>query len=212
MSLTKHQLNLLIENDYNIGKFYIALNTKDDNFINWFTFYDIELTKIMQKVKVLKEEIKIWESANQFERETIIKKLTINNDNDLKAIIDKNTKIVRGLSNVIHEITGLAAENKLDPQHISENNLMTELLENISDINDNIFKLKSMIKADKINYEKEISAHTKELYEELEHAEAEIVSHTKNKALMKERQQWLCDTFEISEEEKQRIIKKYGRQ
>ena len=210
MSLTNHQLNLLVENDYDIGKFYIALNVQDDNLINWTTFYDEALTEAQQTVKELKDEIAEWESADQYKREAILKKINDDGDAVLQKEIDKDMKIVRGLSKVIHEVTTYASEKKLDPQHISESNLMTEILENISNKNDRMSDMKSMLRNGEMNLEKEIMEHTKALRGSLEQTEAEIVSHTKNKRMIEERMEWLCTTFEISGEEKQAIIDKYA--
>ena len=210
MSLTNHQLNLLVENDYDIGKFYIALNVQDDNLINWTTFYDEALTEAQQTVKELKDEIAEWESADQYKREAILKKINDDGDAVLQKEIDKDMKIVRGLSKVIHEVTTYASESKLDPQHISESNLMPEILENISQTNDRMSDMKSMLRNGEMNLEKEVMEHTKALRESLEQTEAEIVSHTKNKRMIEERMEWLCTTFEISGEEKQAIIDKYA--
>ena len=210
MSLTNHQLNLLIDNDYDIGKFYIALNVQDDNLINWTTFYGEALKESQELYDDLKKELDEWESADQYKRETILKKINDDADDVLQKEIDKDMKVVRGLSKVIHEVTTYASENRLDPQHISESNLMTEILENISKLNDRMSDMKSMLKKGEMNLEKEIMEHTKALRESLEQVEAEIVSHKKNKRMIEERMEWLCDTFDISEVEKQEIIEKYG--
>jgi len=210
MSLTNHQLNLLIDNDYDIGKFYIALNVQDDNLINWTTFYGEALKESQELYDDLKKELDEWESADQYKRETILKKINDDADDVLQKEIDKDMKVVRGLSKVIHEVTTYASENRLDPQHISESNLMTEILENISKLNDRMSDMKSMLKKGEMNLEKEIMEHTKALRESLEQVEAEIVSHKKNKRMIEERVEWLCDTFDISEVEKQEIIEKYG--
>lgn len=209
MSLTQHQLQLLIDSDYDVGKFYIALNTKDDNGINWFKYYDERLEECVAEITSLTEDLEVWAQADQFDREALVKQANEEADAIIQAEIDKLSDIVRGLSKVIHGVTSLAADSKIDPQHISENNLMTEILEEISQKNETISKLKSKLLGDSINLEKEVLSHEKALKESLKQYEEEVVSLTENRDMMLERQSWLQDTFNISDDEKQEIINNY---
>ena len=211
MSLTKYQIDLLINNDYNVGKFYIALNTKDDNGVNWFTYYDDQITRCTVEIAELKKELEIWEVADQFKREEIVSDANRKADEEVQKNIDEEKLIVRGLSRVIHEVTSMASDDKLDPQHISENNLMTDILEEIGNRNDLISELEKEIVGDILDLEKETILFGKSLKEDMEHFTKEVASHIENNKMMIDRQQWLQDTFEISENDKQKIITKYER-
>jgi len=211
MSLTEHQLYLLIDNDYDIGKFYTALNARDDDNTNWFTYYDNNIAGNKGHIEWIRGLLDTWQNADQYEREQIIKDKVALSDKSLQDEIDEDKVHVRKLSKVIHEVTTMASEGKFDPRYIQESNLMTELLEEITDINEEVSECGDSLVGDDINYSKELARYDQLLIDELELCEKSVVEDTENKALMEERQQWLCDTFDISEEEKQEIIDKYGR-
>jgi len=208
--LTKYQLELLIGNDYNIGKFYIALNAKDDNGINWLTFYGKKETASLEAINDLENQILEWGAADRAEQEEIVRAYVYEDDQVLLNNIKLEQDVISGVSNVVHQISNMAVDGELDSDHISENNLLTELMEVVADRRESVDSMDGMVLGTTFDMDREIKEHAKDMLTDLAFHRKALDESIKNKVMMDERQEWLKTTFKISEEESEEIIQKFG--
>jgi hypothetical protein len=204
--LTKYQLHLLQKHDFDLGKFIFELNAKDENGINWFVFYENNLNQSKKRIAKLESRIKEWESADLETKRQILFEHRLKKDKELNRKIEQERVIIKGLSKIIHELTSLSSEGKLDSLHIQENPILTEMLEEISERNEKIEQLKQEKFKNNIKLESYLSYLKSELAEEKKKA----VENAKNNKIMMERKKWIETVFGLTIEEQNKIIENYN--
>lgn len=210
--LTQKQITLLIAENYNLGRFYLALNACDEEGVNHFTLFPKVLKQTRKEIKGVQEELALWESANTVNKKCIIEKIFEMHTDTLQDEIIKEKEVIIKLSKLIHELTTLSSENKLDSEHVSETSIMTELLEEIGDRNTTVSTFKKAIQTNmNYNLEKETVDYEADLRKELAELQIKEQNHIKSVQTMKDRKKWLAKTFNIDNEEVKAIIDKYAK-
>lgn len=205
--MQEHDVKLLKENNYNVGKYLIALNACDNKGINFFEHYKEKLNKCEEEIKVIQELINIWQTAKNPKREQIVKNFLHTQDKETQSWINDEKKAVSGLSKIIHTLTDIEA----DPKHLSGTNLTTNVLEEIGKHNSNIELFEETMNGSNYDINEEMLEYEKLLKEQIEDLlEEELKLQTSIEA-MEDRKDWVSKTFNIPMKEINQIINQYSR-
>ncbi len=207
--ITKYQMGILKQCGFDLGKFYIALDAKDDNGINWTTFYAEKLAEARAKIKTLEAKLVEWDVADVAEKEEIVRESIWADDQVLIESIDKEKETVKELSRILHEVNLMPSED-LDTEFFSESKLLTELMEEISIINESISEKRQLILDVNYDLAHEVESYSKDIEKDLMYEKNIEEECIKNQKLMDDRHDWYMKTFNISKDERDAIIEKFG--
>lgn len=204
--LTRNQREVLEASNYDLGRFYVRLNLKDDDDINWFEKYEKDYDEHSKVVEQLQEMSDAWNAADLAEREEIVREKLDKRAEAVENNIEESKEKLKGLSKALTEMTQLSGDEVLDSDHVTENNLMVELLEELSTNKAAIESMKKTLTGIQgADISEEVSIYDIQLRDSLKFNSDALVTIGKNRELMRERKVYLMNTFQISEEEFEEI-------
>jgi hypothetical protein len=208
--LTKYQQGLMEENNYDMGKYLVALNTRDDDGINYFTCYEEQMKEEKAILEALDNEMAIWEGSDNTQREQIVTEKIEGEDEGLQADIDKEKDFVRGLSKIVHQLTTAAGTGKLDETHISDTEMLTGMIEEIQVHNAAIERFSSVQYGDDYSLLYEMKLYEDNLGDDIKVSVANIEKFRKQADVMTARRTWVASAFDMKQQDVEDLIKKYS--
>ncbi len=203
-------MDLLKKNEFDLGKFYIAMDAKDDNGINWTTFYSEKLVLAQDRIRTLELKLIEWDLADDAEKEEIVRESLFADDQLILKEIDKDKDTIKELSKIIYKVNQMSMNDELDPQFFLESNLLTELMEEVGVLNGYVSDKRKLILGTDYDMVNEISCYATDIEKDLAYEYNIKTECIKNKKLMEDRHAWYMKTFNVSKKERDTIVEKFG--